>query len=147
MAVLTIYPYLLDSTWVFDDPQTCLKAEAFVCGATEMISKLVEMKGLLNAAKGFEMHFSDQPFEDFDAELHWLRSDDEQFGLGGNWYSGTLAGEELECWLCPALFCYFESAPERIYVRANPLPAGVDPIWRDGSQGTRFVGPGGEPQH
>jgi hypothetical protein len=35
----------------------------------------------------------------------------------------------MECWLCPALELYFESAPPRIYVKAAPLPAGVNPIW------------------
>ena len=42
MTMLTIHPYLLHETWVFDDPRTGLKEEAFVCGATEMISRLVE---------------------------------------------------------------------------------------------------------
>jgi hypothetical protein len=49
MSVLTFYPYLLDGTWVFDDPRTGLKEEAFVCGMTEMISRLVEAKGITNA--------------------------------------------------------------------------------------------------
>jgi len=40
----TIYPYKLHETWVFDDPRTGLKEEAFVCGATEMISRLVSTK-------------------------------------------------------------------------------------------------------
>jgi hypothetical protein len=39
MPVLTIFPYLLGQTWVFDDPRAGLKAEAFVLGMTEMISR------------------------------------------------------------------------------------------------------------
>ena len=141
MSILTIYPYLLETTWVFDDEKTGLKEEAFVCGATEMVTRLVETKRIPNAESGFAMHFSDTSFDDHDVELKWLRSDNEQFGMGGNWYAGEVGGERMEGWLCPALFHYFEKAPEKIYVRAEPLPEGIDPIWQDGSGGTRYVGP------
>lgn len=60
----------------------------------------------------------------------------------GNWYKGIVAGEEMEGWLCPALGLYFKAAPERIFVKAEPLPAGVDPIWhidRDAPVAVRFV--------
>jgi hypothetical protein len=33
-------------------------------------------------------------------------------------------------WLCPALFRYFAEAPKKIFVKAEPLPVGLDPIWR-----------------
>jgi hypothetical protein len=49
MRVLTIYPYLLHETWVFDDARTGLKEEAFVLGMTEMISRLVEAKAIPHA--------------------------------------------------------------------------------------------------
>ena len=39
-----LYPYLLRDTWVFDDPRTGLKEEAFVSGATDMISRLIQAK-------------------------------------------------------------------------------------------------------
>lgn len=125
----TIFPYLLGETWVFDDERTGLKAEAFVSGMTEMISRLIEAKGIPNADQGFSMTFSDEPF-DHDAELHWLRADDPDEPMPGNWYSGTIAGEVMEGWLCPALGLFFNSAPARLFVRADQLPEGVDPIWR-----------------
>ena len=75
--ILTLYPYLLDGTcWVFDDERTGLKEEAFVLGMTEMISRAVDGKGIYDAAKGFALSFSDEPFDDHDVELHWLRSMD-----------------------------------------------------------------------
>lgn len=139
MKILTLYPYLLDGkTWVFDDARTGLKEEAFVLGMSEMISRLVAEKSIPAAAKGFALHFSDEPFAGADAELTWLRSDDSQVVPGqdgsasqmlGNWYRGVVAGEEMEGWLCPALGCYFAAAPARIFVKAEPLPPGVDPIW------------------
>jgi hypothetical protein len=57
MKTLTIYPYLLGTTWVFDDPRTGLKEEAFVLGMSEMISRLVEVKGIPKAAKGISLEW------------------------------------------------------------------------------------------
>jgi hypothetical protein len=135
---LVIYPYLLNGTcWVFDDARTGLKEEAFVMGASEMISRLVATKRIPRAEKGFAMTFSDKPFGGHDVVLSLLRPDEHE----GNWYHGYVTGLRMECWLCPALFCYFESAPEKIYVRADPLPVGVNPIWEppDDAEPRRFV--------
>jgi len=151
MNRLTIYPYLLGSTWVFDDPRTGLKEEAFVLGMTEMISRMVEVKGIPQAAMGFTLQFGSEPFEGADAELTWQRSGDTEVLPGkdgsasqifGNWYKGMVAGEEMEGWLCPALGLYFKAAPARIFVKADPLPTGVDPIWhidKDAPMAVRFV--------
>jgi hypothetical protein len=152
MSVLTIYPYLLENAcWVFDDERTGLKEEAFVLGMSEMITRLVESKGIEGARRGFALGFSLEPFEGQDAVLHWLKRDETQVfwqpdgSLGqvcGNWYGGVVAGLEMEGWLCPALFLYFQTPPEKIYVRAEPLPAGIDPIWhvdRDAAGTRRFI--------
>ena len=124
---LTIFPYLIDPIWVFDDERARLKEEAFVCGASEMISRIVEKKRIPNASGGFSLTFNDQPFADFDVELCWRRKDDSQI-IDGNWYRGIVAGQEMECWLCPALQLYFSAVPPKLFVRADPLPTGVDPI-------------------
>lgn len=149
--MLTLYPYLFESTvWVFDDERTGLKEEAFVLGMTEMISRLVEHKRIPNAGKGFEMSFSDQPFDGFDAELHWFQKEGSQVvpdqdgnasPLVGNWYRGAVVGEVMEGWLCPALGLYFATAPKKIFVRAESLPSGVNPIWEPppGDVPRRFV--------
>jgi hypothetical protein len=151
MNVLTIYPYLLGDTWVFDDPRTGLKEEAFVLGMSEMISRLVAIKGIVDAAKGISLQFSAEPFASADAELTWLRSGDEDVTPGkegsasqvfGNWYKGAVGGEEMKGWLCPALGLYYREAPARIYVAVAPLPADIDPIWRidkDAPAAFRFV--------
>jgi len=125
---LVIYPYLIDPIWVFDDARAGLKEEAFVCGASEMISRVVEAKRIPNAAGGFMLTFSDVPLKDGDVELHWLRRDETQI-MPGNWYRANVAGQTMDCWLCPALELYFSTAPQKLFVRADPLPAGVDPIW------------------
>src|SRR5579862_1943076 len=104
MSLLTIYPYLVGKTWVFDDSRTGLKEEAFVLGMSEMIFRLVETKSIPRAAKGFALQFSPEPFEGADAELTWHRSGDTEILPGkdgsasqvfGNWYRGNVAGEEM----------------------------------------------------
>jgi len=137
--ILTLYPYLYSGTdcWVFDDERTGLKAEAFVLGTSEMITRVVEHKRIQKAAQGFLLTFSDQPFDGHDVERHWVRSE----VAGGNWYEGEVLGEPMENWLCPALLLYFVDPPKRLYVRCDPLPAGVNPIWEppQGEEGRRFV--------
>jgi hypothetical protein len=148
---LTIYPYLTGGgCWVFDDERTGLKEEAFVLGMSEMISRVVEAKRISNAAQGFALVFEAHPF-DHDVELTWIspvdaaRELDASAGLMpeiGNWYRGNVLGQEMLGWLCPALFLYFENAPPKIYAKAEPLPAGVDPVWRvaaDDPRARRFV--------
>lgn len=141
---MTIYPYLIGPVWVFDDEESGLKEEAFVCGMSEMISRMIESKNIPNASQGFSMSFGDEPFDGVDAELNWLRADAPNSIFGGNWYSGIIAGQEMQGWLCPALFCFFAAAPPRLFVRADPLPPGIDPIWHvapDDTRPRRFMSP------
>lgn len=138
---ISIYPYLLDSTWwVFDDEATGLKSEPFVSGADDMISRIVEAKQIPNPERGFALTFSGEPFDGHDAVLNWLRAEGK-----GNTYSGVVAGEEMIGWLCPALFCYFNDVPQKIHVKAEALPEGVDPIWHidpDDPGARRFMSAG-----
>lgn len=151
MRLMILYPYLYDGTcWVFDDPQTGLKEEAFVLGASEMIFTLLEAKGIPNAERGFTLSFSDQPF-DQDVKLTWMPAVQAAKATGqqlsslpatGNWYSGDVAGKRMVAWLCPALYEYFEAAPKRIFVKAEKLPEGIDPIWHissDDPQARRYM--------
>ena len=151
MSVMTLYPYLYhDICWVFDDPQTGLKEEAFVLGASEMISALIDAKGISNAQRGFALSFSIEPF-DHDVELTRISPQEAARATGqpvgslpgvGNWYTGVVAGEKMVAWLCPALYEYFALAPERIFVKATKLPAGIDPIWHvssDDPQARRYM--------
>jgi hypothetical protein len=151
MSISIIFPYLLGNTWVFDDPRTGLKEEAFVLGMSEMIARLVEVKGIPQAVTGFTLQFAPETFEGADAELTWHRSGDPEVLPGkdgsasqnfGNWYRGNIAGQEMEGWLCPALGLYFKTAPAHIFVKAESLPPGVDPIWhidKDAPDAFRFI--------
>jgi hypothetical protein len=41
--------------------------------------------------------------------------------FGGNWYFAP--DYQIEGWLCPALFKYFEASPDRIFVQVKPKSA------------------------
>jgi hypothetical protein len=109
-AVRVVEPYRHEGTWVFDDPVVGLHREPFVAGITEMIDRLVA--NIPDAAKGFRLSFSANPFDGYQTTLTWLRSDPVE----GNWYRADDSGDQG--WLCPALFCYFSSPPSKVYVRA-----------------------------
>ena len=79
-------------------------------GVPEMIDILVN--DIPNAKNGFKLYFSDKPFPGYQRKVTWLREE-----MDGNWY--RFDGTDLEGWLCPALFHYFDSAPAEIYVRAE----------------------------
>ncbi len=128
---MTIYPYLdpTSGCWVFDDEQAGLKAEPFVLGMSEMITRLVQELRIPQAQEGFQLDFDSRPGP-HDLELFWVRAENPRDPMAGNWYRGLVAGQDMEGWLCPALYKYFESAPRRIFVRAAPLPPNINPRWQ-----------------
>ena len=67
-------------------------------------------KDIPNSELGFTLVFSAQPFPAFQVDFELRR---EEFG--GNWYYSSAL--EMEGWLCPALFKYFDSAPKNIYAQ------------------------------
>jgi len=109
-ALMVIFPYQYEGTWVFDDPEVDLIKEPFVFGIPEMINGMVE--NIPNSSNGFRLIFSLKPFPGYQEKLSWLREDYE-----GNWYQ--LEGTEMEGWLCPALYKYFDEAPQNIFVKAE----------------------------
>jgi len=110
--ILTVIePYWYQGTWVFDDESAGLDKEPFVQGVPEMIDALV--KDIPNARSGFRLLFSSLPFSSYQIELTRVKEE-----YGGYWY--RVKDKSAEGWLCPALFRYFETAPETIYVKAEP---------------------------
>lgn len=137
VPVMELYPYNLYGTWVFDDASTGLKEEAFVLGMTEMISRMVSEAGVLNPYKGFRLMFSFMSFEGSQACVSKIDGGDKE---NGNWYEGDIYGQHMKGWLCPALYLYFPDAPQKIHIRVENLPEGVNPIWNtEGQQHKAFV--------
>jgi len=104
-----------------------------------MITALVEAKAIPDATRGFALTFASEPFDGYDVKLVWQRGQEG----GGGWYSGDVAGQVMECWLCPALLLYFSTPPRELYVGGGVLPPGVTVIWtpKPGEISRRFVGP------
>jgi hypothetical protein len=107
-AIIAIHPYKYEGLWVFDDAKVGLRQEPFVSGADTIIGTMVQE--IPNAESGFTLLFSATPFPGYQAAFEWRRPD-----LGGNWYYSPEL--DAEGWLCPALFKYFDSAPEKIYAQ------------------------------
>jgi len=110
-VIRVIKPYWYEGTWVFDDPAVDLEREPFVAGVPELIDELVA--DIPAARQGFRMTFAAGPFPGYQRRLHWLRPE-----FGGHWYRSDEL--EMEGWLCPALFKYFEEPPPELFVRADP---------------------------
>lgn len=109
---MVIQPYWYKGTWVFDDESVGLNQEPFVAGVPEMLDDMV--KDIPNALKGFRLTFSALPFPNYQREFTWIKEE-----YGGHWY--RFEGQKKEGWLCPAMFRYFERAPEKLYARADKL--------------------------
>jgi hypothetical protein len=110
-TIAVIVPYRYEGMWVFDDPKVGLNREPFVAGIDTMIDRLVA--SIPAAEKGFRLLFSATPFPGYTVNLEWRREE-----YGGNWYYSPQF--DMEGWLCPALFKYFEKAPPELYVHAEP---------------------------
>jgi hypothetical protein len=113
-SINVIAPYRYLGMWVFDDARVGLVQEPFVGGADTLIDRVVA--DIPDARKGFLMVFSAGAFPGHQFRLEWRRAEN-----GGNvYYSADLNSEG---WLCPALFRYFEAAPEEIYVQVKAKEA------------------------
>ncbi|MBW4646388.1 MAG: hypothetical protein KME23_25920 [Goleter apudmare HA4340-LM2] len=111
-AIMVIFPYQLNQTWVFDDEQMGLSQEPFLGGIPEIIDILVQ--DLANVDEGFKLLFSANPFPGYQVELFWLRVENN-----GHWYYWSR--KKIEGWLCPALLDYFSEPPNKIYCKAESL--------------------------
>jgi len=105
---MVIHPYKYDGLWVFDDEKVGLVQEPFVSGADDIIEKVVS--GFPDADGGFSLLFSSIPFPGHHVVFEWRREES-----GGNWY--FIQELDMEGWLCPALFKYFDEAPKTIYAQ------------------------------
>lgn len=126
-VIIAIHPYKAEGMWVFDDEAAGLRQEPFVSGADTIIDHMV--RDIPNADAGFTLLFASAPFPGYQVEFEWHRTE-----LRGNWYFSKALN--MEGWLCPALFNYFESAPPRIYAQVRPK-AGQQPIPGDAPKAAR----------
>ena len=107
-TLIAIYPYKHNGLWVFDDDRVGLLQEPFISGADQIMELMTE--SIPGAEQGFRLLFSAGPFPGHLTVFEWRRKE-----LDGNWYYSP--GLDMEGWLCPALFKYFEKPPEKIYAK------------------------------
>ena len=110
-SIMVIHPYQYEGVWVFDDEATGLEKEAFISGADDVIDKMV--KDIPEAQKGFTLIFAATPFPGYQIEFLLRRPE-----YNGHWYYSQEL--DMEGWLCPALFKYFDGAPQKIYAQFKP---------------------------
>ncbi len=109
--IFVLMPYHHNGTWVFDDPARSLIKEPFVSGIPDIINYLV--RHIDNARSGFKLLFSESVFPICQAELRYKSTEN-----GGCWY--YCPQTKTMGWLCPQLFKYFNTAPQRLYAAALP---------------------------
>ena len=109
-SIFAIHPYKPEGMWVFDDASVGLSREPFVAGADTLIDRMTE--AIPNAEKGVTLIFSAAAFPG--SQYEFVRQREE---YGGNWYFNSHF--QIEGWLCPALFNYFDEAPERLFVQVK----------------------------
>jgi hypothetical protein len=94
--MFVIEPCKLGSEWCFDDAERGLKAEPFVCGTSEMITKATQ------GQEYFAIRLDIEPFPGHQFTLYWCQAEN-----GANWYTCPKLGEETG----PALYKHFPEAP------------------------------------
>lgn len=107
-ALMEIYPYRTRSGWSFDDEEKGLKGEPFVAGIPAIIDQFVPKD-----QKTCTITFSGQGFPGAQGHL-------ERVCVSGSVHGGTnyilkVDGHQMIGWLCPALFEYFEEAPDKLW--------------------------------
>lgn len=122
-----INAYRRGKTWLFDDVARGIVAEPFVCGASELIQKYLDRKGMKRRRKNVPLVFSTQPFPDADVVLtctEKLHSCEYSYEEGNfpsivktpisAWY---IDQEGYKCWLCPAQLKFFGKVADTIYAK------------------------------
>lgn len=109
-AIMTIHPYKYNGLWVFDDDSVGLDKEPFVSGADDIIDVMVV--NLPDPESGFNLIFSGIPFPGHQYEFKRLSPEAD-----GWWYLHEAT--DMHGWLCPALFKYFDEAPDKLFVQVK----------------------------
>ena len=112
-SIMKINAYTHEGQWVFDDKDRNLVKEPFVAGADTLLDII---SGEDNAVS---LIFSANDFPKVTHVINRVGESAGSFG-GGTDYVFEAIGATLDVWLCPALFKFFEEAPETIYVYASP---------------------------
>lgn len=96
--------YKQNEVWVFDDEEKGIYAEPFVRGSSELIDEAASI--VMLSGKPTRLIFSDTEDLLFEMELE---------DMDGKWSKYYSEEFNMEGWLCPVLYEYFETPPKRIF--------------------------------
>jgi len=127
---MVIQPYWHEEAWVFDDEYLGFEHEPLEGDGGEL-GELIRLSGpslidrlvrdIPDAHDGFTLLFSSQPFSGCQIELTGEREED-----GGCTYK--VKDSRVHHWVPPALLHYFGTAPQSLYIRAEPRRDRYDPV-------------------
>lgn len=104
-----IYPYRTEGgSWVYDDLDIPVVAEAFVCGSSELIDMVVGEE-----CNNFTAYISEQPIPEATCILDNI-DEEKNDGMQG-WY--RMRGTTHENWFCSHLNDYVSPYASTIYVK------------------------------
>ena len=136
-AMFFISAYRQGNTWLFDDKQRGIVAEPFVSGASDLIQKYLDRKGI-TATQEVPLVFSLQSFPDAEVILsctdkcypYKIVPGVYTIGAKGIKYPKMVEDTDGEptsayyidqegdkCWLCPAQIKFFGSVADVIYAK------------------------------
>jgi hypothetical protein len=111
-SIQILRPWCEGGVWMFDDKEIGVRREAFVGGASELITALKEHFGAETDDEGkINLIFSDQAFPK-SQELTYVSSD-----MGGV----VFRWGKMEAWFCPCFFNYFDrdAVPTHLYAQVK----------------------------
>lgn len=111
-AIQILRPWCEGGVWMFDDKEIGVRREAFVGGASELITELVAVFGAKPDEDGkINLIFSPYPFPESE-ELAHVEND-----MGGVVYQW----KERKAWFCPCFFNYFDvdAVPNKLYAQVK----------------------------
>lgn len=111
-VIQILRPWKEGSTWMFDDEEIGVRREAFVGGASEMITALMEHFGVIPDAEGkINLIFSDGAFPQAE-QLTYVES--SMSGVVFRW-------KNMDAWFCPCFFNYFDvdAVPTHLYCQVK----------------------------
>ena len=110
-SLFSLFAYVKNGTWMFDDDSRDIKEEPFVAGADIMFD-LMSGREADQTIESCSIVFGATPIPDHDVHVRLIGND----GHDGHYYKMYRAVETFQFWLCPALLEFFDEAPEDIYV-------------------------------
>jgi hypothetical protein len=124
--MFVINAYRQGKTWMFDDKQRGLVAEPFVLGASELIQKYLDRKGMKRRRRNVQLLFSLQPFPEAEVILtcvekcypYVLHLEKQKKTYKKAPTSAYYTDQDSHlCWLCPAQLKFFGSVADVIYAK------------------------------